>query len=352
MRITCKSLAQELDLAQSTVSMALRDHPRISPSTRQRVHDAAQRLNYTPNHIARSMVTGRTCVIGFPTESIKAEHIARLFDGAMKAAFEAGYLIKAIPLSTKMTGKQIAQCCIEHCVCAVVSVPMQHDRLNDMSHALLSHGIPMGVMANSFSDSLGLRVITDDQGGMKQAIEHLLDMGHRTIGYLDGDPTTASSKVRREGYLKTLKDAGITPAPQHQVETNFDSVQTHRAVRTMLSSKNNRPTAIVCINDQTAMVTMRTARQLGFCVPNDLSVIGFSNLSMAEYADPPLTSVNQSWSEMGYITTQQIILAIETKQTIDEQWGQQVVMPAKLIVRESTAPPAFEPSPTPAMKPI
>jgi LacI family transcriptional regulator len=178
-------------------------------------------------------------------------------------------------------------------------------------------------------------VESDNLSGARTATQHLLDLGHRRIGFVAGRPDLRSAQLREQGYREALHGAGV--------EFDVDLVRVGRyqdelaraAVRDLLGARD-RPTAVFAANDRSALGTVAIALELGLSVPGDLSVVGFDDTPEATRTTPALTTVRQSMHELGSIATE-ILLALLAG---DEPRHPHVQLPTELVVRESTAPPA------------
>ncbi|QYY37259.1 LacI family DNA-binding transcriptional regulator [Ruficoccus sp. ZRK36] len=333
-RITSQQLADYLGLARSTVSMALSDSPKIKKQTKELVQRAARELDYIPNVIARAMPTGKTRVLGFITQLTTPEIKFRLLMGVMNAATEAGYHIKLIPTEWKMDSAEIARICIGECLGGVLVTQVWDETIGELVESLHARSIPVATMLSGFSHRKVANALSDDSVGIHEAIEHLVGLGHRKIAYLGGDPQVASERARRDAFLHAVKIHKLALPSRFLVEKSFIADEAKVAFRTMLES-GPPPSAVLCGNDQIAMVAIRTARSMGVNVPTDISVVGFSNTEMAKWCDPPLASINQGFEEVGKMATQAVLRAL-AKNRISTSVRKSV--PSHFIARASTAP--------------
>lgn len=336
-KVTSFELARKLGLARSTVTMALSDSPKINTATRLRVQQLAREMNYVPNSIARAMTVGRTNTLGLIMHVHPGEHIFRMVIGSMEAAAREGYTVKIIRSQWEMNINEMANFCINQCLAGVMVVNIWAERISALSERLSSVGIPLTTLLAPGAAPGVFSVWSDDAVGQFEAVEHLHRLGHRKIGFIGGNPQSASERLRITGFHAAMRNVDLPVDPHLVVECDFEPTKIERATRIILAPESHRPTALLCANDQTAMVVIRTARKLNISVPEQLSVIGFSNLSMAEYCDPPLTSIAQNFEKVGGEAAAAILRLIADGGTdFSNLTDKDLTIPSWLVVREST----------------
>ncbi|MBN4060817.1 LacI family DNA-binding transcriptional regulator [bacterium AH-315-I18] len=340
MTVTTQSIAKNLGLAKSTISLALRNHPSVSQKTRTRVQETARLLNYQPNAIAQAMTTGRTRVLGFVSCNFDLEHTARIFNGVLMQADAEGYLVKVFRVDWEMDVQMVVQQCRQHCLSGLVCGQVSVQKKEQLCQAMHELKIPLAQITGPQGMPHLVHVHSDDVSGMFQAVEYLSRLKHQCLGYIDGNLDSSLNSNRRQGLLDAVKALKLDLPSHRIVEGRFDPTTIERQTKMLLTGKDPI-TAILCINDQAAMVVIRTARAMGLQVPEDLSVIGFSDMSMAEYCDPPLTTIAQPYQAMGQRATECLLIQIrhniETK-IASASIACDELMPTKLIVRDSTGP--------------
>lgn len=338
MKATTLTIAQDLGLSRSTVSMALRDHPAIKSDTKRRVLDAAQRLNYVPNDIARAMIEGRTRVVGVLSHLLVVQTNNRFFTEAA-SQFEAhDYFVKYLPCAWDPDVDTVANRCIRQHLCAVIGLHVNESALGPLADRLAEHGIPLAVVSRCFADGRVLAIGSDDADGVRQIMDHLVYLGHKRIGCIAGAANSPACMNRLAVYKQYLKEKNIPMDPNHVGLGNYDPIQVDRLAKVMLANPSKRPTAIFCTNDSMAMTVIGAARKSNLRVPEDLSVVGFSDLGFARYMDPPLTTVNQPFEEVAVRMTGQILKAVQGNEPdfSSDNPGVQLLKP-ELVIRASTA---------------
>jgi DNA-binding LacI/PurR family transcriptional regulator len=185
--------------------------------------------------------------------------------------------------------------------------------------------------SEDFSDILS--VDNDNAQASYDATSHLISQGHKRIGFVSGPPNLIVSKDRLEGYMRALNEAGLESHPEWIVEGEFLQESGYRAMSFFMSLPE-RPTALVVIDDVVALGVVRGLTELGYKVPNDLSVVGFNNIQMAELSTPPLSSVDIGVYQIGYTASQALIRRIKGESTMQPR----MIIPHRLVVRESSFP--------------
>ncbi|HIY25239.1 MAG TPA: LacI family DNA-binding transcriptional regulator [Candidatus Brachybacterium merdigallinarum] len=330
-------MADKVGVSAATVSMVLRGRAdgRASAETQARIRDTARELNYVSNGHAASLRTKKTPTVGFISDRIATTpHAVEIIRAASEAArtFEHTLLMVntgELP-STELTAvRELRRDGIE----SVIYASMQHRRVT------LPEGLPENlVIVDGFADDHAVpATVPDEAGGVVAAVHHLVDLGHRRIGFLNEDPARAiAAELRLEGYRKALEERGIAVDPDLIEESRNEPGVSDAGVAKLL--ERARPTAIVCFNDEMATGVYREAGRRGLSIPEDLSVVGFDNLELvATLVDPPLTTVRLPHAEMGEWAIRMLL---------DERYRDSattapgpVLQPAPLVIRSSTGPP-------------
>lgn len=343
--ITISDVAAKAGVSRATVSYVLNDRNtavRISDDTRQRVREAASHLGYRRNELARAVITGKNRMLGFWVMQSNREPVIRVLSGAMKEADERGYFIKMLGFDNGTVGSRIIEQCVEWRLSGIIAIHAPESTVATLHPQFIGSKIPI-VAVDSQQPPAGIvNVASASDSGVRSVIEHLVGLGHRKIVFVAGEPDESDtiSSLRASAYSKAMQELGMGRY-EKVVHGRWEVEATERVVRNLLKpgSKANRPTAIACSSDHMAMVTVRTASQMGIGVPQDLSVTGFDDLSCAALYNPALTTVAQSFEEMGRIAVQQLLGRIEQKADNTDGTHQEL-LPTHLVVRRSTGPAA------------
>lgn len=333
--VSIKDIAEEAGTTHSTVSRALRDSPKISEDTRDRIQKIAQEMGYTPNAVAQSLQTDRTNAVGLVVTSIADPFWSDVVRGVEEVAQPEEFSI-LLNSSHNDPDQEIRAIETFHRRrvdgLLVASSRVGNNYVDRMSQI----DVPVVLINSEGEDSFSFlhSVTVDDQSGIRQAVQHLLDQGHRRIGYLGVQNRPLSNQLRKEAYLDVMEENGIEPreewieiAPIIETEPGNDVKVAEALLPNLLEAD---VTAVLCFNDMVAIGVLKACRSQGVHVPNDMSVVGFDGIDMTEYVTPPLTTIHQPKREMGNIAMQMLAGLIEGKSVQDR------VLAPRFVRREST----------------
>ncbi len=307
----------------------------MTAKTRELVQLHLSRLNYVPNHAARQMRSGTSSVYGLMTDAVATTpysvDIVRGAQAALKDRHQT--LLIASSDGSAEREAELWQMFRAHRVAGVIYAAMYH-RPHDVGQPVFGESI---VLANCFaSDGDRPSIIPDDEAGGYEQARHLLQIGHRRIGFLTLVPGIEATRLRRKGARRAFKDAGVKLDEGLERQGMVGPVGSETMVgyieaRKMLS-ETNRPTAIICGNDQVAMQVYAAAASLGLRVPDDLSIMGFDDLRLiSETLYPQLTTVALPYFEIGRKAVELSLSAREH----DETWVPRILVPCPLVERQS-----------------
>jgi DNA-binding LacI/PurR family transcriptional regulator len=340
-KVSIKDIAKVAGVSHSTVSRALSGSPLVREETRSRIKQLAQEMGYYPSAVARSLVTRRTLTIGLVVTSVTDPFWAEVVGGIEGIALERGYSV-LLANSNRERQRELAvvQMLGEKRVDGII---VAASRVGALYRPVLGElGVPI-VLINRHSEEKEPTmhsVATDNVQGGYLATRHLLDLGHRRIGYIADPEDLSSNSDRLRGYRQALlewdlafnlpPDAGGSTLV---VDGNGQLEGGWHAMRLLLAA-SAPVTGVFCYNDLTAIGALRAIREAGKKVPEDVSVIGYDDLAMAAYTDPPLTTVAQAKREMGRQAMEMILQLIADTAPVED-----IVLPGQLVIRESTGPP-------------
>ncbi len=318
----------------ATVSRALNQVSTVDPKLKKRVLKAANELGYVPNTQARALVSGRSYLLGILISDITNPFFPELIDGFEKKAVELGY--EVLIGSANDDFRQIDSCVQRMLQRKVDGVAIMTFGMEEpLIERLAAKGIPMTFIDEAPSETSAISIKIDYDAGINEAVQHLAVLGHRRIAFISGSSSIHSARERRTSFLRATKSIGLIPAPTHLVESDHTVEGGIRATEVLLSSAD-RPTAIVCSNDLTALGVMHAAFANGLRIPDDLSLIGFDDISISRHLLPPLTTVHLSRTELASVAIESLRDRIEGRLRPSRQGGPIVT---KLVVRQSTAVP-------------
>ena len=335
--VSIQDIARDAGVSHSTVSRSLHDSPLISPEVRLRIQQLAQAMGYTPNAVAQSLKGKRTNTVGLVVTSISDPFVGRVVRGIEDVAQAAGINVL---LSVSNNDPQREMVVIDtfhrRRVDGVISAAAQIS--GPYTQRLAQIKMPT-VLINQQADADAEQlhsVEVDDYDGARQAVEHLLALGHRNIGYLGAGNRPRSNRRRMAGYRDALTAAGIaenevwikTAPPEHRYHS--DDVADGQAQLPELLGDG--VTAVFCYNDMIAVGALLACRDLGVAVPGQLSVIGFDDIEMARYVTPPLTTIHQPKLRLGELAMEMLLDILEGRLV------QNHVLSTELVHRASTGP--------------
>lgn len=335
--VSIQDIAESAGVSHSTVSRALHDSPLISPEMRRRIQQLALEMGYTPNAVAQSLRATRTNTIGLVISSIADPFVGRVvrgIEGVAQAADQS--LFFSVSHNDPEREIKIVENFHRRRVDGVISVSAQISTAYVQRLAQLS--MPT-VLINQQADADAERfhsVDADDYGGARLAVQHLLALGHRAVGYIGVSDRVQSNRRRLAGYRHALAAAQIQPNDAwvciSQVRRpHIDDVAEGQSVLPELLRSG--VTALVCYNDLIAVGVLLACRDLGIAVPEQLSVVGYDDVELARYVTPPLTTVHQPKLRLGEIAMQMLLDILDGRPVQDQ------FLPVDLVVRASTGPP-------------
>ncbi|MGO9110346.1 MAG: LacI family DNA-binding transcriptional regulator [Thermoguttaceae bacterium] len=331
-RVSMRDVAVAAGISPTSVSMILNGrHESFPPATRDRVYDAARRLGYRANRLARNLVRRHSDMIGVIIEYVDnpffAGLAAYLNRRVAEHSFQALFEITELSASADVRARA-----------ADVLLDWNVDGLLHWWNEAYGLGVaaltstPVVYFGSAAPNDIADSVILDDYGAAGMAARHLIELGHRRIAHLSR--RTSIRSARTAALVDALRGANL-PAPV-VLECPNETAEEARAVVRELSSCAQRPTAIFCHNDVMAFGAFRGLRDAGVRVPHDVSLVGFDNAWAAEYLDPPLTTVLFPYHEIIDRSLAFLLNRIAGK----ANEPQRLVLPGELVVRGSTAPPA------------
>jgi LacI family transcriptional regulator len=320
----------------STVSYALNGGPRSVPeAVKMKVLEVARELNYRPNRLARSMVTGRSNTIGVvPPEVTENVFLSPYLQLALNSiANEAGRIHQDILLFTRFNETEcddMISVLVDGRVDGVIFIaPHFSHKTVEMATSL-----HLPCVAVSGAPVEGVRSYSvDNETGMIQAMEHLYALGHRKIAHIAGRLDMQDSILRLQAYQNFLRKHGLGYRDEYVAMGQFMISGGKKAAATLLSLQDP-PTAILCANDEMAIGALFFAYEMGLNVPEDVSIVGFDMSPASANVYPPITTVRQPIEELGKAAVKALNELIEGRQPDDE-----TVLPTELVVRSSTKSP-------------
>lgn len=328
-RTTIHDVARAAGVSVSTVSKAVNGRYGIADATVQRVLDAVKDLGYESSLVASSMRARRTGVVGVLLADFEP-FSAEILKGVGAAMHDTGFDLLAYAGSHHGASDGWERRSLSRLSGTLIDAAIM------VTPTVVSAGTEIPVVAvDPHTGRADLPTVESDSfGGALAATRHLIDLGHRRIGFLAGRPDLRSAGLRDAGYRRALTDAGIPIDPSLIGVGRYELEATRESARIMLSG-DARPTAVFAANDLSAIAVIDVAHQLGLRVPADLSVVGFDDVPEATRRALPLTTIQQPMRRLGAVAAEMVFTLLSGGE-IDEM---NVILPTRLVVRATTAAP-------------
>ncbi len=335
-KVTLKQIAKELDVSISTVSKSLKDSSEISEDTRQKVKAFAKLYNYTPNNIALSLKNRKSKTICIIIPEIIHHFFATVISGVEHVANKKGYNV-IVCLSDESFDKEVinmemlANGSIDG---FIMSLSKETQQKRDFHHIteVINQGMPVVMFDRVTNDILCDKVIIDDNLAAFNATQFLIDRGFKKIALITTVDYVSVGKLRTEGYTKAIKNNDI-PFDENLILRIEDTDNFESQIESLII--NNEIDAIFAVNEIFAVTAIKIANSLGKKVPEELSIIGFTDGIISKYSSPSITTVSQNGVKMGEKAAIMLIEKLEIEEEYDELYKTEVIE-TELIEREST----------------
>lgn len=335
-QVTIYDIAKEANVSVSTVSRVLNDTAPVRASTRERIMSIIEKHQFQPNAQARSLIKKETGTIAIILPDITNPFFPEVFWGAENAAREFGYtLFLCNTAGNSNRESEYLSILREKRVDGIIflggrinlkSCPQQ------MAQEIIDVGkhLPIVLVNGNIAKGSFHRVYTDEGAGAVLAAEHLLALGHREFGFLGGSPDTSTTMVKVRALQKKLQEYGLDLPPDRQCLGSFSIEDGKRSMKEMLAV-DNPPTAVICVNDNTATGAIKAAVEQGLRIPQDISIVGFDDTPLASAVIPELTTISQNTYDLGNLGVR-VLHDLINKRTPRKQ----TVLEPRLVIRQST----------------
>lgn len=327
-----KDIARAAGVSHSTVSRALQGSKQVSAATAARIRKIAEEAGYRPSAAARSLVVGRSNTIGVVVTNIADPFVAGVVSGIEDMAEQHGYSVflanshaepeRELRVVRSFEERRVDGIIVTSSRVGALYVPVM-ERLR----------VPVVLLNNQHPSEFAHSVLIDNLGASYEATRHLVELGHRRIAYIGDRLGHQSDTERLTGYRRALEEAAIEFEPVLAVGGDGAPEGGEDAMAQLLSLPQP-PTAVFCYNDMTALGAMRRIRSSGLRIPLDLSVVGFDDLYLSQYLEPPLTTVRQPMRQMGRMAMETLLHIFDGPHSTHN-----LRVEGQLIVRRSTASP-------------
>ncbi len=333
-RITIKDIALKLNISPTAVSKALNDHSDISDALKQRVQEVAKEMGYTPNVIAKRLVTNKSNTIGcfmLGRHDIQEETFGfHLIGGVLDEANRNEYDILLFTTTSSQSPRpDYIEMCLERQVEGAIFTGLRLD--DPYLDKIQKAPFPIVIVDTEIEGDNIYCVTSDNYGGVLKAMQYLWDLGHERIAFISGHEHAQVSQIRLKAYQQFMKDKGVYE--EHLVfPGDFTRQSGFRAALQILASKTD-PTAVLVASDLMALGAIQAFKRAGLHIPRDISVVGIDNILACEYIEPPLTTIGQNPLRMGEAAVKTVLGALKYKKK-----QRRIALEMDLIVRGSCGP--------------
>lgn len=322
-----------------TVSRVVNGGANVRETTRVAVRAAIEKLNYSPNSAARSLAAGDATQIGLLYSNPSAAYLSQFLIGALAAARKAGCHLVLESCESERADEQ-AEATRQFAATSVegVILPPPLSEAAPVRAELEAAGIPWVSVAMGLPPAGSLNVRIDDFAAAAAMTRHLIDLGHKKIGFIRGNPNQTSSAERYRGFVSALENAGLDVKAM-AVEQGYFTFRSGIVATERLLDRDDPPTAIFASNDDMAAAAVGVAHRRGLHVPQDLSIVGFDDTSLATTIWPELTTVRQPIAAMAESALNLLLARLRERGGADNGKLEEQVLEHELIARESSGPP-------------
>lgn len=336
-RPTVADVARKAGVSPMTVSRVVNAEGNVLAKTREKVQAAIAALGYVPNSAARTLAAGQGCRVVLLHSNPSSSYLSEFLKGSLAEAGPNNVQLQVEQVDGALRPRALVTKLVAQRVDGVLLPPPLSDR-TDLLNALGKQGIESAQIATGKPASFAHAVTIDDRAGARAMTQHLLESGHRRIGFVIGNVNQTASALRREGFLEACAEAGVKVKPGWVVQGDFTYRSGLLAAEQLLRG-HERPTAIFASNDDMAAGAVAVAHRAGLDVPSDLSICGFDDTPLATTLWPELTTVRQPVAQMAGLALSLLAEAIRSRGRGQPPRVVQHQLPFELVHRESVAAP-------------
>jgi LacI family transcriptional regulator len=333
-KTTIHDIAKMLNVTASTVSRAMKDHPRISKETKKAVNDMAEKLNYQPNFIASNLRTGKSNIMGVIVPRINRDFFSNVIAGIEDVAYEAGYsvLICQTHDNYEREKKHVASLINSRAEGIIASLTIE---TKDVSHfeKVKKSNIPL-IFFDRVAESMDVsKILVDDYAGAYKVTEHLIKIGCKKIAHFCGPMFINVYRDRKRGYLDALEKHNFKIDTNYIIQNDL-SIEAGKQDMERLMLLPNPPDAIFSSSDYSALGAILYLKEKNYKIPGQVAVAGFSNEKFTSLIDPGITTIEQHSKQIGNYIAKLFIEEISTKK--ENFIPRKTIITPELCIRAST----------------
>ncbi|MBS4219127.1 LacI family DNA-binding transcriptional regulator [Bacillus sp. FJAT-49711] len=333
--ITIYDIAKEASVSPATVSRFLTGNANVRPQTMRRIADAIEKYSFRPNSLARSLLHKQSKTIGFILPDINHPFFSTLVQKSEAHALDLGYTVFLCnTLNNSENESKYLHSLVEKQVDGIIYLGGRiNDTETDEEYAQeikkVMERVPV-VFVNGQMTGVDAHVVrTDEESGIENLVELLLNLNHTKIGFLGGKKGISSTDLKKNTFVQTMKGKGFDVNEDWVLGSGFN-IESGEDVASRLLYLNERPTALICANDLVAIGVIKILTKFGLKVPEDISVVGFDDIYLAKYFPPGLTTVSQNYDQLGQTAINVLVDLINEREAEKE-----TIVPTSLVLRDS-----------------
>ena len=334
--VTIKDVAKMAGVSVATVSRTLAEPDKVSEKARKKVMDAVEASGYVTNTLARNFRRRSSNMVVVLVPEIANPFFSNIIQGIERVASRHQYRILLGDTQGELERERVyadlvSQRQADGVICLGRNIPFRYRK----GRKTLDPAWPPFAMACEYHGEIPVpTVCIDNVAAATDAVNHLLELGHRRIAYINGPSESPLCEDRLQGYEDAIQGAGLSVSPMLIKQGDFTLASGH-ACTTELLAEGNPPTALFCANDEMAIGAMQACHEAGLTLPADMSVVGFDDIAFAAYTHPRLTTIHQPRNRIGEQVMTMMLEMLAGNPPSDSR----IVLPHELLVRDSSSPP-------------
>jgi DNA-binding LacI/PurR family transcriptional regulator len=336
-KVTIRDIGQQLGLSAMTVTLALRDHPRISTETKERIRAAMDQLGYQPNQVARALATGKSNLIGVIVPNSSDHYYAEVIRAIEDAASAINYhvLLANGSFELEKYTDRVRDLMGLHLGGVIAAPPFTSEkpRLPEFWQNLLKSAFEVVLINRELKPPVFHQVAADYTAGVKQVVEALAERGHRRVAYVSGHPAMLPIRQRLKAFKRFARKAGFEQDEELVACSDLTFAGGYQAGQALWQTLDRKPTAVVAFSDVVAFGLLRFLNQQKIKVPADVSVVSFDGTAVGEFSQTSLSTIVTPMYEIG---RRAFNLLVEAMNGLHQE-PQSVILPVELRLRESIA---------------
>ncbi|WP_160724760.1 LacI family DNA-binding transcriptional regulator [Bacillus sp. USDA818B3_A] len=333
--ITIYDIAKEANVSPATVSRVLTGNAKVRPQTMRKIVDVIEKYNFRPNSLARSLLHKQSKTIGFILPDINHPFFSTLVQKSEAHALELGYTtFLCSTMNNSANESKYLQSLVEKQVDGIIYLGGRiNDTATDQEYAeemkKVMERIPV-VFVNGQMAGVDAHIVrADEESGVEKLVELLINLKHKKIGFLGGMEGISSTDVKKNTFVQAMKNNGLPVNEKWVFGTGF-TIESGEEVAAQLLYLKERPTAVICANDLVAIGVIKVLTKFGLKVPEDVSIVGFDDIYLAQHFPPGITTVSQNYDRLGQTAINVLVDLINEKEAEME-----TVVPTSLVLRDS-----------------